>query len=627
MKFKDILLVNVKKLKIKRNKAMFLIVPIFVLIALSVILSSQIQNIQTAITKSVFGTISQQYTLIKVTNQSNTGSGSNSSSSPSQMFNPTNSISQNRFSSSDETVISTLDHVVSAKLQTTIPVSNISTTDLFSGKTVSLNSLSTLDSSTASLYTTKDFSYTQGEAIPIILTSSSLTYSYEDWNGESSITLNTSSTGSSSSTERQPGESPMSRLSFLKSEAISYDKDSLIGTTFTMQIGNLDTIQDYTISRSSGTTVVTKLTDDEMATKVADRKTAISEYWDYDKIATPLTYTFVVVGVIDDTSNVSTSSTAYVPSSFADTLMTDYISHEIDARNGTTIATDVLNSTFTGITYDGTELTTSTNGMMGQMMRRMEERSSSSSSSNGNSIPSAPEGGFEGFKTTGYLIPGLVIEVDSSNDITGTISDANIYTNSTKYGDIMNVIIDNVANRTSVIEALNKAGYAYQDNNDVDVFDKLQSTLSTISKIFMISFIVLVGAVVAFTMSKFISESIKEIGIFRAIGMRKSSILLMFISQSLLYVLIGYFAGVILGVGLNFLAGHFVSVWFSNFLTDTVAKTFSVVSTVSASTFFGISFGSIAVYTALLIGISSIIAVLTSLSASKVSPVEAIKNE
>lgn len=617
MKLKDILLINVKKLKTKTKKALFLIIPIFVLITLSVIFSSQIKNIQSAVTNSVFGTISQKYTLIQVSTQSTTNSTSNN---PSQMFNNTNSVEQNKFSSTDETVISSLADVTSAKLQTTIPVSNIKTTDLFTDKTVTLNSLSTLDTTTASLYTTKDFTYTSGTAIPIILNSSSLVYTYEDWNGQTSITIDNSTSG----TTVQPGESPMQRLSFSKSEAIDYNKDDLIGKTFTLQIGNLDTIQDYTISRSSGSTVITKLTDEELATKIADRKTSISTYWDYDKISTPLTYTFVVVGIIDDSS--VSSSTAYVPTTFADTLMTDYISHEINARNGTTISTDVLNSTFSGITYDGTELTTSGNGMMGQMMRRLEERNSSSSSSS-SSAPAMPEGGFKGFGTTGYLIPGLVIQVDSSNNVTGAVSDANVYANSTKYSDIINVVIDNVANRTSVITALNDAGYAYQDSDDMNVFDKLQSTLNTVSKVFMISFIVLVGAVVAFTMSKFISESIREIGIFRAIGMRKDAVLVMFISQSLLYVLIGYVGGIVLGVALNFLAGHFVSVWFSNFLTDTVAKTFSVVNTASASTFFNLNLGSIAIYTALLVGISSIIAILTSLSASKVSPVEAIKNE
>lgn len=620
MKLKDILLINVKKLKTKTNKAMFLIIPIFVLVLLSVIFSSQIKNIQSAISESVFGTIEDTYTLIKVSTQSSTMGGSNFD--PSAMFNSTSSVEENRYSSLDLEVVSELNNVSSTSLEYVLPISNIETDDLFDGKDVELDSLTTLSTDTAQLYTTEDFTYTEGEAIPIILTSSSLVYEYEDWGDSTTITMD------SSSLKRDEGGSPMQRLSFLKSEAIEYDTESLIGTTFTLNIGSLDDIQDYTTDRSSGTMTITKLTDEELAAKIQERKDAISEYWDYDAVSTPLTYTFVVVGVIDDSQSMG-SSTAYIPENFADTLMTAYIAKEINARTAT-ISTDVLNSTFTGITYDGVELTTSTRGMAGQMMRRMEDmQNSSSSTTTPPAMPSDDEGGrgFGSFDSSGYLIPGLVIEVDDENAVVGAVDDANVYTNSTKYSDSMNVIIDSVTNRASVVEALNDAGYAFQDNDDVDVFDKLQSTLNTVSKVFMVSFIVLVGAIVALTMSKFVSESIREIGIFRAIGMRKSAILIMFITQSILYVLIGYLGGVLLGVGLNFAAGYFVSGWFSNFLTETVAKTFNVVNTVGTDVFFGLSWSSIGIYTALLIGISSIISIIISLNASKVSPVEAIKNE
>ena len=58
-----------------------------------------------------------------------------------------------------------------------------------------------------------------------------------------------------------------------------------------------------------------------------------------------------------------------------------------------------------------------------------------------------------------------------------------------------------------------------------------------------------------------------------------------------------------------------------------MAKTFNVVNTVGTDVFFGLNWSSIGIYTALLIGISSIISIIISLNASKVSPVEAIKNE
>ncbi len=620
MKLKDILLINVKKLKTKTNKAMFLIIPIFVLVLLSVIFSSQIKNIQSAISEGVFGTIEDMYTLIKVSTQSNAMNSGNFD--PSAMFNSTNSVEENRYSNLDLEVVSELDNVSSASLEYVLPISNIETDDLFEGKEVELDSLTTLSSDTAQLYTTEEFTYTEGEAIPIILTSNSLVYKYEDWGDSTTITMD------SSSLKRDEGGSPTQRLSFLKSEAIEYDKNSLIGKTFTLNIGGLDDIQDYTTSRSSGTMTIKKLTDEELAAKIQERKDAISEYWDYDAVSTPLTSTCVVVGFIDDNQSIS-SSKAFIPENFADTLMTAYIAKEINARIAE-IDTDVLNSTFTGITYDGVELIMSAKGMAGQMMRRMKDMQTSSSFKTTPPVmPIGDEGGrgIDSFDSSGYLIPGLVIEVDDENAVVGAVDDANVYTNSTKYSDSMDVIIDNVVNREGVVEALNDAGYAFQDNDDGDVLDKLQRTLNTVSKVFMVSFIVLAGAIVALTMSKFVSESIREIGIFRAIGMRKSAILIMFITQSILYVLIGYLGGVLFGVGLNFVAGYFVSGWFSNFLTETVAKTFNVVNTVGIDVFFGLSWGSIGIYTALLIGISSIISIIIALNASKVSPVEAIKNE
>jgi len=128
-------------------------------------------------------------------------------------------------------------------------------------------------------------------------------------------------------------------------------------------------------------------------------------------------------------------------------------------------------------------------------------------------------------------------------------------------------------------------------------------------------------------MGKLISESTKEIGIFRAIGMRKEDILTMFVSQSLLYVIIGYVAGVAFGILLNFVSSTIVYTWFNSFVDDTISQTFNVVSAVDSSIFRDINWFSVLTYSILLFIISLIVSIIPSLSASKISPVEAIKNE
>jgi putative ABC transport system permease protein len=128
-------------------------------------------------------------------------------------------------------------------------------------------------------------------------------------------------------------------------------------------------------------------------------------------------------------------------------------------------------------------------------------------------------------------------------------------------------------------------------------------------------------------MGKLVSESTREIGIFRAIGMRKKDILTMFISQSILYVFIGYLSGLILGIGLNFLSSTFVSSWFDSFINETVSQTFNVVNTLDENIFTNINWTSILIYSILLFIISLVVSIIPSMSASKISPVEAIKNE
>ncbi len=618
MKLSNILSLNIKKLKTKPKKAMFLIIPVVVLITLSVIVSSQVTNIENALKSGVFDTISKQYTLLTVKTEDN------KSFDPASMFKGQNSFEQNKFSSTDIETIQNIDGVKSASLVTTLPIQNISTSDLFTDKTISLRNISTLDTETAALYTTKDFTYTQGQPIPIILSANSLTYTYEDWSGGTTVTIQMGdpSTRENTDTATEQQQGPMNRITIEKTEALEYSKDALIGKTFTISFGGLDKISDYTtsIDRDTRTMTITKLTDDEYNKKIEERKTAISKYWDYDKISTPITYTFVIAGIDENES----STNNYIPESFANVLMNAYLTNEINARIVNEIPTDVLNTDFLGLTYNGDELTSrSFGGMMSQIGGRFEDRMGQP-----NQRPQDEKVSAEDIAFSAINIPGLVIDIKSSdNSVNGTVDDPDIYATSTKYADSINIVLNSITKRSEVIKALNKAGYAYQDLGDLDVFENLESTLETISKIFLISFIVLVASIVILTMGKLVSESRREIGIFRAIGMRKKDILIMFISQSLLYVFIGYGIGLLLGIGLNFIASTAVSSWFSSFIDKTVSQSFNVVNSVDNSIFCNINTIAILIYTTLLFIISLIVSIIPSMSASKISPVEAIKDE
>ena len=579
---------------------MFLILPITILLVLTVVVTSQLQNIQGAIDQTIFGTIENQSTQLVLQNQPQFGTNTSQQADRS-FFN-----SDNQYTINDVTKIEAIDGVTSASLNTVIPISNIKSTDIFADVTYTISSLSELDSANASLYTEKDFSYTEGQAIPIILNANAFVQSYEDWGDQTSINVTFT---------RNPGQGPTQAPNTpIKTEAIEYTKEDLVGKEITINFGGLDTINDYTISQSAGTMTFTKLTDEEYASKITARQSAISTYWDYSKLSTPISYKFVVVGVIED----STSNNSYIPTDFASVLMKTYIQNQLDARNSTEISTSLLNTTYTGITFNGTELTStaSIGGARGGFGFR----------------PAMIFGGRPGESTTvttSYSIPGLVIDLsdDGSSTVEGEYKDATVYDSAAKKAETITVKLDSVYVRDSVVEALNDAGYAYQDLNNLEVFSNVRSTLNSVSLGLSVSFIAISIGVIIFAMSKFVSESRKEIGIFRAIGMKKSDIVILFTSQAILYTLIAFVVGIGLGISANILAAGFVNSWFTSFVSQTISQTFGVINQVSTSVFNNFDVNPIAIYSGILLVITIVISLIPAFRASSISPVEAINGE
>jgi ABC-type antimicrobial peptide transport system permease subunit len=611
MRITSINQINLSKLKHHRVKALFLILPISILMILTTVVSSQVQNFQNAANQSIFGTIETQATLINLQKVPQAPGGGNQR---------TFIDGSNEFTSSDIDKISQINNVKSASINSQVPIENINTKDLFSNTNYKLSNIVEIDPTSASLYSPDNFSYTEGQPIPIILNASSFTQQYEDWGDktEVDVTFNRGTrggrrNGGDAATQPQnPGQALADAGAPIKTQKISYDKNSLIGKTFTVQIGGLDEITDYKIEPSSGTIKFIKLTQAEIDAKKETEKTDASKYWDYNKISTPQTFTFKVAGIIESDSNNKT----YIPAEAADAIMNKYIKNQLDARNSTVVPTDVLNSTYRGMTYDGTTLS-SGRGQFGGF-----------GGGRGGIRIQGPNGN-AGNATESYNIPGLVVELknDGSQDVVGIYNDADVYKNSAKNGQSISIKINSVYDRDQVVKDLNSAGFAYQDLNNLGVFNNLRNTLNSISTGFTIAFIVLSIGVIIFAMSKFVSESRKEIGIFRAIGMKKLDIVKLFALQAIVYVLIGYLIGAALGILLNFVTAGFMKSWFDSLIVNTVKQTFNVVTTVDGSIFSHVALRTIGYYSIALVIITLLISLIPALKASSVSPVEAIKGE
>ncbi|MEI7604341.1 MAG: FtsX-like permease family protein [bacterium] len=613
MRILSLLQINAFKLRQHKVKAMFLILPVSILMVLTIVVSSQVANFKSAADESIFGTINNQATLI---NLSKTVDFTANRGPQQQSFN-----SENQFTGSDIDKITAISNVTSASINSQVPVTNVKTTDLFADKTYNISNINEIDKYSASLYTQEDFTYTEGQAIPIILNANTFMEQTENWNGQTSIAVtfnrgtrpNTRSTGTSA-----PNQDPLSGTnSPIKTQAIAYDKSTLIGKTFTVTVGGLSAIQDYTITQASGTLTFTKLTADEINTKLATEKTDISKYWDYDKLNTPQTYTFKVVGLIESQGDNKT----YIPADFADVVVNKYVQNQLSARNTTDIPTTDLNSTYRGITYDGTQLTSTSNGFGG-----FGGRGGRGGFGGGANMPRPGE---NQTSTASYNIPGLVISLsaDGQETVEGVSTDADVYKNSVKTGTSISLKINSVYDRSQVVKDLNTAGYAYQDINNLDVFNNLKNTLSSISTGLTISFTILSIAVIIFAMSKFVSDSRKEIGIFRAIGMKKIHIIIMFTTQALLYTAIGFIIGGGLGIILNQASASFMNSWFDSLIMKTIKQTYNVVNAVDTSIFTRLSWQTIEYYSIALLVITLVISLIPALRASSISPVEAIKGE
>lgn len=606
--------INLKKLKVRTSKALFLIIPITVLVGLSVIISSQTDNIQKALNKYVFDKIKDENTVLQVTYQIDQSSFQMGGGRGQNEI-----ANQSGFTESDLAQIESLDNVTSASIDYIVPISNAKSSDLIDGSTISFGQLLALDESMASYYTSDDFSFVEGSEVPIILNANSFIETYENWNGQDEIVIDMTTARQGPPSSFEEGQNPMEQNSPIKTRAIDFSTDGLIGKTFTITFGGFSDISDFEIVREEGQMVFEKLSTDEISSGEAVRESAIGKYWNYDKLASGLTYKFKVVGIIEKEGNTS----VYVPESFAKYVTQQYIQNEIDARNGTAIPADDLNSTFGGITYDGSELSTEGFGFGGRMMGF------------GGGMPPRDGGGpAQAFNqseetTESYRIPGLVIKVneDDSSDVEGVITDSTIFNNSIKRGNSISVKINSIFNRDSVVDKLNELGYAYQDLNNLDELTNIQNTLNKVSTGVVVAFIILTSAVIILTMSKFVSESTKEIGIFRAVGFTKKNILIIYLLQAFLYTVVGYIAGLIIGLFINLAVAKFSSTWFEGFVANTVNQTIAVTDSINSAIFNGVNLVSILILSGILFIVTLLLALFPALRASGVSPVEAIKSE
>ena len=594
-----------KKLSVKTSKALFLIVPVAVLTSLALILFSQASNFQKATADAVFGTIANQSTVIQITKtQTQEGGGFGGGGGRGGI--------ESLFSTDDIEIIKNIPNVTSSAINYTLPINSIKTKNLVDKSVVDMSSITVATPEIGALYTTEKFEYVEDKTIPIILNSLSLTETYEDWGGKDSIVIPRPQRG-----QGFPGAANNNqRNSFrdllpIKSQAITLTKDQLMGKEFDIEFGSLDVLPSFKATTEADNLVYTKLSQADIQATENARKDAISKYWDYTKITTPLTYKFKVVGYIKSDNKRS----MYVPELFAEKLMSKLIFNQEGARNATPIQVSELGVTYRGITYNGTTLNTTqgNNNRVGQIPGGPRELNGTTQVQ-----PVVPA----------VTIPGLVIQSDpGTNNIIDVIKDNEVFSKASKTSQNLTVKFNDINNKEQVIKDLNSKGFTYVDTSNSSVFKNIEGTINNILKFTPLAFGLLIAAVLGLNMAKTVSEGKKEIGIMRALGFTKGNIVSLFGFQGIIYTLIGTFFGFLIGLVGNFIIANFSYSRFQDLVGKTVTETFGVTPKIELAQFQSFDFGNSFKLGLLLLILTILISLLFSYRASNISPVEAIKAE
>jgi hypothetical protein len=601
--------INLRKLSKYKQKSLFLILPIIILMILSIIVTSEATNIQQAAEKSVFGTIAESNRLIELSKNSEFFSSPGGGSRGAVSFSLDSSDDSN-YKESDLDKINAITHVEDSAIVSALPVSNVKAVGLFDGINFNLGQLAGLESGLASQYTDQSFEYKEGEAIPIVLNAQTLVEIYEDWQGKDSIEINFASQA-----RRGQGPASIEESGFpVKNRAIDYDKEDLIGKEFTLTVGGLTDFATYKTEPTDSGIKFTKYTQAELDAQEQARKDALSPYWNYGLIKKPLEIKVKVVGVIESDSQFF----SFIPQDYANKLMHDYLQNEIDARTATAIPTDDLNQKFNGAVFDGLEF-------------KQDPFSSFRIGRAGGGavrIMGGPGGVSPDSSSDSYDIPGLVIETNRDGDeVKGEYRNADVYAQTPETGSLILMKVDNALNRSEVVKSLNSTGFAYQDLVNMGVIDELKATLNNVVLLVAIGFVAFSIMVIIFTMGKFVSESRREIGIFRALGATRGEIRQLFISQALLYVAFGYIVGAVIGLASIIGLASVMHGAFDNFIGKTLKETFSVVSPVGSEVFMQINWEAFALFSAALLVITIVTSLIPATAAANVSPVEAIRGE
>jgi ABC-type antimicrobial peptide transport system permease subunit len=598
-----------KKFKANRTRYILFISPLIILFTLAVVLLSVFQSFLTVADSSIISTAldSQSFLILQKARSGNGVFGGG------RTFGTFSGNQSDTYTQNDVETIKNIANVKSATIIEPAPLSSATTTDLFSGKKISLSNFTALDPNYALAYTKENFE-DNSSVVPIVLNANQFFERVVDFGGQTSVDINITR-GTQGAAPVVPANSP------IKSNRIDYTKSDLIGKTFTAGFGTLSDIESYTPSQSATGITITKLTEEQIKTLTDARTASLSPYWDVAKLTAPINYTFKVVGVTES----DTDQSVYVPAVFASRAMTALINKQVTSRTSTDIPTELLDNVYRGLDYDGVQLS----GGSGNTGRGFLGLGGGNRGGPPGTQPATTT-----VATASYTIPGLVLNTARSTDPNATTTaavtintDTAIYDKAALTGTKIAVKMSSYTDRTQVVSDLHAKSYDFNDVSQIGQYTQIRTTINNLINITTYGFIALTSILTALILIRLTVEGRREIGIFRAIGMTRTSIQVLYIMQGFVLGMATWFIGGILGIIITKTLSPLIYNYYNNNVENLLKKSFDVVKQASSSDFGNIDIKSLSYLSAVLIGLFVIVSVISAYIASRISPVEAIRSE
>ncbi len=377
----------------------------------------------------------------------------------------------------------------------------------------------------AKLYTGESFVYKKGEPIPIIINPKAISSAQYNWGDKKSIDINYNEAESvKKSIDNQQ----------LK------DADALMGSVITANLNDFGVLPEaFEETNSDGSSVkITKLTKRDE--KTLDKKIAevYSPYWKINELKKPLTTKFKVVGLIKGQS--SYQGQAFIPNEAVIDLINTQFVNQKKART-----TKALDNEFLANEQSKIEI-----------KKEIIDFSNANSFGVSNTWQKDPESSVSDVAiVTG--VSGLIVEptknkkgkVEYKETTLGKLTEKNFQPSGAM------VRLDSADSRQSYIEYLKTKGIEIYDESPLSIIKSFRKG----TQLAVTWLTIILGSVVALvlltTMGRFVADSKREIGVWRAIGATRFDIKKLVLTRMAILLLIGVGVGLLIG----FIASYVLS--------------------------------------------------------------------